>query len=731
LVLLLLLSTIVVASVTSGNVPEVFGDNIQTAATGIEKMAPAGVSPQGWDPQPVTGMQNVLMIVVDFPDHHISHDMTYFQNILTGAHNSMNEYFVEDSYGIASINGLAKGPFTLANPMAHYHVWTRDACSGSGAISYQGFAAEAIQMADPSTNYNNWQHIIILAPGIHGCRVDVFVPYIETDERNIFGGVAHVSEEEGLSVIVHEFGHDIGLPDLYDDETPGDPYGFVGGWDPMGPTYPNLPLTDPQTFYPMHHSAFSKMRLGWIPAGEVLDVNLASPSGEFTATIDVISGPITTTNGYHGLRIGIDPWHASRYFLVESRWKIGYDQYIPSYDAHYYSSVSPERGVLIFYIDRDKGGTDGIVRLQPPSPFFATDTCDQFPATKVMADGDALWRVGETYVNGGLGLDGHSFGISIKSFIGTPSGGGFQVVVTHPYALYAVNFDARTLGGALLSGAAPTVQYEIGANAYFPTPISGTGTVPFTVWAEEARTVTYTYQGTVSGPGVTYAFDHDDHGGALRPVYPSVSGYLSTRCFYPDGGTGCARQTVTGYYSSSITPPLVVVLAAVAPTTIPTGTLFTWMLSFTIIAAVDSSNVVVRGSFDPTVNVTSICVDDLCTQGDSFKFEWPTMLAGTSHIVTVTGVGSFDYPGVVGLIRDVSVVGDSPSGAIMIPMGPWSGPEVTVVGGEQEELPVGGEVYSPRATAILLPWLLLMLAAIGATTTVVWKRYSPIVVPAR
>ena len=66
-------------------------------------------------------------------------------------------------------------------------------------------------------------------------------------------------EDAGVGVISHEYGHDLGLPDLYDSIGPTDT--DVGFWDLMstgshsGPVFQGIPT---------HMGAWSKYVLGWI-----------------------------------------------------------------------------------------------------------------------------------------------------------------------------------------------------------------------------------------------------------------------------------------------------------------------------------------------------------------------------------------------------------------------------------------------------------------------------------
>ena len=72
------------------------------------------------------------------------------------------------------------------------------------------------------------------------------------------------SEDAGVGVISHEYGHDLGLPDLYDVIGPGDT--DVGWWDLMSTGSHSGPLFQ---MLPTHMGAWSKYVLGWVEPQEV------------------------------------------------------------------------------------------------------------------------------------------------------------------------------------------------------------------------------------------------------------------------------------------------------------------------------------------------------------------------------------------------------------------------------------------------------------------------------
>jgi M6 family metalloprotease-like protein len=596
LVLLLLLKTIVVASVTSGNVPEAMGDNTQTTVTGrlvinypedypasyylidslgeiqlipsaagvgplyqyegatieatgnlvtqdgqrilyMETWAPVGVSAAAWDPITVTGTQRVLLILATFSDINYIHLPSYIQErIYNGSSPSMRLYFEEDSYNIITVTGNPTRWYTLAKSNLAYNIFTWESC---GKGDFHQFAEDVIKLvdADPSVNFALYNHFMIVGTrnwhgdGVWGCRLG---SDFDTN-HGVIHGLSVVSEDDYLSTYVHEFSHDLGqpgLPDLYDYTDPKDPYEFIDGWDPMGGW---------SGWYPQHHSAFSKMRFSWIPSQRVANFDLAAvnnaPGGRLQATftIDRIETP---TSGVHALRIGTNPQSSNKYFLVETRQKVGYDVNLPNSLNYPNYSPSPDHGLLITYVDRDKGNGEGIVRLVDP---YGGST-DQNPTTQQKDDGDAVWQVGQTYVNSYYG-----FAVAVQSWT-CGSTCGFVVTVTAPHVLYAVNFRAVSgepphqvdlpQGLPGVPDSQPTVDYQIDTNP-------GQGVAPFSVLVEPGHTIRYNYRTTVyANSSVHFEFVDDDHDGLPVTVEED---WFEYNYVFPPGGWA---TTITANYKA-------------------------------------------------------------------------------------------------------------------------------------------------------------------------------------
>ena len=109
-----------------------------------------------------------------------------------------------------------------------------------------------------------------------------------------------------IGVFAHEFGHALGLPDLYatGKSSDGKTNEGIGAWGLMGAGNWNIPTS------PSHMEAWSKMQLGWAP---VVTVNANASH--------VVLDQIETQGSI--IRLNIPG--TSEYFLLENRQKVGSD----------------------------------------------------------------------------------------------------------------------------------------------------------------------------------------------------------------------------------------------------------------------------------------------------------------------------------------------------------------------------------------------------------------------
>ncbi len=209
-----------------------------------------------------------------------------------------------------------------------------------------------------------------------------------------------------LGVYVHEFGHWIGLPDLYCTALVCLLDG-AGKWSLMADGVYNYNPNDSSTqttvlsaptnttlyWYgssPSHLDAWSLMYLGWVNP-QIITTYL---SGMTLNTIESVPPPAFASAGTNILKAQASTTTTSQYFLIENRQQIGYDAGLPGHgllvwlvdqdviDANFPSNsinTNPERpGLKLIQAD----GTWSL--LQPPgAPGSNTGTAgDPFPGLK-------------------------------------------------------------------------------------------------------------------------------------------------------------------------------------------------------------------------------------------------------------------------------------------------------------------------------------------------------------
>lgn len=255
---------------------------------------------------------------------------------------SMREYFRENSYGAFDLTGDVVGPIRVPGRMADY---AYDRTSPDGA-NVAKLIRSAVEGAGRSVKLSSFDtHDARGRLGRDGVIDHVLVVYAESTGR--FDGFAPIWPHRGsldfevgglrvqsylvlnhaarLGVFVHEFGHDIGLPDLYDRDYTS--YG-AGDWCLMASG-----SWAGEAERPVHMSAWAKMRLGWL-VPEIVSKprqNLKIPAA---------------SERPFALKIPIGDIDAREYFLVENRRRVGFDSLIPA------------EGLLVWHIDEGKGDND-------------------------------------------------------------------------------------------------------------------------------------------------------------------------------------------------------------------------------------------------------------------------------------------------------------------------------------------------------------------------------------
>jgi len=341
--------------------------------------------------QRTTGVVNVLVILIQFTD--VSHDASQNSQAAIQARlndpnpgaASVHNYYQETSYGLLDLRFTVTPWYTSLQPMDSYGRDTTSGYDDANGPIYR-LTTEAVQIADANgqnfapfdedndgvvdhllvvhagdaeesdTNRPNliWSHrwsVIDANPGFPGDQ------QLTADGKQVYG-YTMVAESSPIGVIAHEFGHDLGLPDLYD--TDGSSNGGVGEWDIMATGSWN---GSPRGTQPAHMSAWSKIKLGWLTPTVVTSALLGQSIGRAETNPVAFQLVIRTSSA------------GDEYFLVENRQASGFDASLPG------------AGLLIWHVDDAVSGnpddTHRLVNLEEADgnsrPSQATDVWTDNP----------------------------------------------------------------------------------------------------------------------------------------------------------------------------------------------------------------------------------------------------------------------------------------------------------------------------------------------------------------
>jgi M6 family metalloprotease-like protein len=159
------------------------------------------------------------------------------------------------------------------------------------------------------------------------------------------------NENRGLGTLAHEYGHDLGLPDLYDTSGAENSAGF---WSLMAQGS-LLSSKSELAAYPGDLGAWAKLRLGW------LDHATVGAGAAATVTLNPLSSDPATA-GPEALLVDLPPDEDgnARHYVVENRRYTGQDAYLESGPFHlggtpdrprFKERLHYESGVLIWYWD--------------------------------------------------------------------------------------------------------------------------------------------------------------------------------------------------------------------------------------------------------------------------------------------------------------------------------------------------------------------------------------------
>jgi M6 family metalloprotease-like protein len=274
-----------------------------------------------------TGTLRAAVIFVDFPDAPASATPSELVEewIEPGA-----RWLDTTSYGrLAVVLQPTTGWVRMPRPARSYGM--------TGDYSYethQAYIADAIAAADPTFDFSQTDTVYVVAQtgkvaGAATFRGDpgTFV----VDGRSLGPAVTFTEEdyEDGATILPHETGHLLGLPDLY--AFSGAQHRYVGSWDLMGNVYQATDMF-----------AWHRLRLGWLDAEQVV----CAPRHRSTT---VALKPLGEPGGRKAVFVRMGK---TRGLLVENRQPVGND-----------GSIC-DRGALVYTVDSSVDAGLGPVRVR-------------------------------------------------------------------------------------------------------------------------------------------------------------------------------------------------------------------------------------------------------------------------------------------------------------------------------------------------------------------------------
>jgi immune inhibitor A len=380
---------------------------------------------------PVLGERKALVILVDFDDNQRTYQTGDFDSLIYGTNqSSMRDYYSQVSYGKFTISAQSDiAGWFRAPESCSYYVGDSFGFYSDYPNNVQRLVERACELADPSVDFSEYDgdsdgyvdavFIVHAGPGAEetGSIHDIWShqwqlsntgtscpgAYLTDDGVRVDGYSMEPERLEDYSsritvgVFAHEFGHVLGLPDLYDTDYSTNGLGWfclmaAGSWGRAGSS--DLPGSSPS-----YLCAWAKYQLGWTTPVAVERSGVSKREDQLlvsAATNPVVyrlmedpGGPDWTWNG-----------GAGEYFLVENRYRSGYDRSLPG------------NGLLILHADDSR----------------TENTNESHPLVGIMqADGDPDYLLSDLGVAGDLwsnDLAGFGDGTtpSSRMFNETPSG---------------------------------------------------------------------------------------------------------------------------------------------------------------------------------------------------------------------------------------------------------------------------------------------------------------------
>ena len=298
---------------------------------------------------PAKGQRRIPIILVEFQDKKFSNTREHIiEEMLTGSE-SVSQYFKDQSNGMYEPVFDVYGIYCLSQDREYYG-------GHSGTVKDKGIgwlvteacqlaAADSVSFRPYDTNNDYYcDVVIVIYAGVGEAQASMYHPeaiwpcnwtleaaqYYSRGGNGVFspspddpyinhfavfnelhGSNDNSKKLDGIGTFAHEFGHCLGLPDMYD--TGGSDYYGMGNWDIMCQgCYCNDGYT------PVGYSAYEKAFMGWI------EYIKPEPNNYYTLTAWNQKNRETDQAVY--IRSDVNK---NEYFILEYRQRKGWDRFLP------------------------------------------------------------------------------------------------------------------------------------------------------------------------------------------------------------------------------------------------------------------------------------------------------------------------------------------------------------------------------------------------------------------
>jgi M6 family metalloprotease-like protein len=303
-----------------------------------------------------------LVLMVDFSDNPGQVSADYFRQMMFGSYPSMaplgslSDYYLEASYQKLLVTGDVNTPDIAWIRLPQTYEYYANGAYGTDGVyphNAQKMVEDAVAAAknlgldfgpydDNLDGYVDSLFVVHAGPGAEfSANPDdiwshAWVTHYEVDTGSVNGSGQPVKvwrystepeywqspNDMTMGVFSHEFGHVLGLPDLYDTDYSSE---GIGDWSLMAGGSWNGPFGFGDS--PAHMDPWSKWFLGWLTPTKITSYQAGvsiRAAENFPDIFQLLNGSVGTSG---------------EYFLVENRQQIKFDTYLPG------------GGLLIWHID--------------------------------------------------------------------------------------------------------------------------------------------------------------------------------------------------------------------------------------------------------------------------------------------------------------------------------------------------------------------------------------------